>query len=84
MKNPNKFSNIDKLGGIMSRFITDSKIINGHLEIDNIPLPNNSEVKVFVISKMELSEMSFSKVQKLTDNIPGNLSDDINAERGER
>jgi hypothetical protein len=68
----------------MSRFIADSKIINGHLELDNIPLPNNAEVKVYVILKTELSNMSFKKVQELTKDIPGNLSDDIITERGER
>jgi hypothetical protein len=68
----------------MSSFVVNSKIINGHLEIDNIPLPNDSEVKVYVISKMELSKMSFKKVQELTKDIQGNLSDDIIAERGER
>jgi hypothetical protein len=43
----------------MSQFVAETSIINGHLELNNIPFANNVHVKVIVIPKVDLSQMSF-------------------------
>ncbi len=68
----------------MSQYAVDTHIKNGHLELDNIPFPDDVEVSVLVIPKVKLSAMSFNKVRQLTKSIKGNLSDDVETERSER
>lgn len=65
----------------MNRFVTDTRIIKGHLELSNIPFSGDLDVKVIVIPKVKLERMSFEKVQQLTKSIKGNLSDDVIGER---
>ncbi len=65
----------------MNQFITDTRIIKGHLELSNIPFSSDLDVKVIVIPKVKLERMSFEKVQQLTKSIKGNLSDDVIGER---
>ena len=65
----------------MSQIVLDSRITNGLLNLKNIPLDDNTEVKVIVIPKINLSKMSFENSQKITGKIKGNLSDDVIAER---
>ncbi|MCH8128169.1 hypothetical protein IIC38_19810 [candidate division KSB1 bacterium] len=65
----------------MSQIVLDSRITNGLLNLKNIPLDDNTEVKVIVIPKINLSKMSFENSQKITGRIKGNLSDDVIAER---
>ena len=65
----------------MNQFVADTRIIKGHLELNDIPFSDNMEVKVIVIPKIKLEKMSFLKVQKLTKGIKGNLADDIIDER---
>lgn len=67
----------------MSQYIIDTRIENGHLELNNIPL-DNSDVRLYIVQKTDLSKMSFNNIRSLTDKIKGNLSDDINKERDER
>ena len=68
----------------MSQIIVDTRVTKGNLKLPNIPLEDNTEVKVIVIPKAKLSKMSFKKTRKLTKSIKGNLSDDILSERNER
>lgn len=68
----------------MSQFVAETLITNGHLELNNIPFANNMHVKVIIIPKVELSQMSFPHIWKTTQLIQGNLADDIARERGER
>ena len=65
----------------MSQIVLDSRITNGLLNLKNIPLDDNTEVKVIVIPNINLSKMSFENSQKITGRIKGNLSDDVIAER---
>lgn len=65
----------------MSQIIIDSRISKGHLRLQNIPLADDTEVKVIVIPKANLSKLSFKRSQNLTKSIRGNLSDDIISER---
>ena len=65
----------------MSQIVLDSRITNGLLNLKNIPLDDNTEVKVIVIPKINLSKMSFENSQKITGRIKRNLSDDVIAER---
>lgn len=67
----------------MNQYTTDTKIKNGHLEIDNIPLPNNSPVKVIIIPMTNLKKLqkSLLKARDLTKSIKGNISNDISLER---
>lgn len=68
----------------MTQYSKDTHVLKGHIEINDIPLPDNMEVKVFVVPKVNLSKFSFDKVRKLTKSIKENLSDDIEMERNER
>jgi hypothetical protein len=68
----------------MSQIIVDTRVIKGNLKVPNIPLKDNTEVKVIVIPKADLLKMSFKKTRQLTKSIKGNLSDDIFSERSER
>ncbi|HEX3036778.1 MAG TPA: hypothetical protein VHT73_16945, partial [Thermodesulfobacteriota bacterium] len=65
----------------MSKIIIDTRIVNGQLKLQGIPLEDNTEVKVVVIPKVNLSKMSFQDSQLLTKTIKGNLSDDVVSER---
>lgn len=68
----------------MSQFVTETSITNGHLELNNIPFANNMHVKVIVIPKAELSQMSFPQIWEATQSIQGNLAADVTQERDER
>lgn len=68
----------------MSQFVAETSIMNGRLELHNIPFDNNMHVKVIVIPKAELSQMSFSQAWEHTQAIRGNLAHDVNGERDER
>ena len=68
----------------MNQFVTETSIINGHLELNNIPFANDIHVKVIVIPKVELSKMSFPNIWELTKSFQGKLSDDVIKERDER
>lgn len=65
----------------MSQFVVETRISKGYITLQNIPLEDNTEVKVIVIPKANLSKMSFRRSQSLTRTITGNLSDDVIAER---
>ncbi len=66
------------------QYTVDTQINEGHLELNNLPFENGSDVKVVLIPKASLAKMSFNKAQKLTKSIKGNLSDDIVSERAEK
>ena len=68
----------------MSQFVAETSVTNGHLELNNIPFANNMHVKVIVIPKAELSQMSFFQAWEHTQAIKGNLANDISSERDER
>ena len=68
----------------MSQFVTETYIRNGHLELNNIPFSGNIEVKVIVIPKVDLNQMSFPEIWKVTQKLKGKLSDDVTKERDER
>ncbi|MFQ5639968.1 MAG: hypothetical protein ACE5IR_18465 [bacterium] len=68
----------------MSQIIVNTRVTNGYLKLQNIPLEDDTEVKVIVIPKANLSKMSFQKAERLTKSIEGNISDDIISERSER
>ncbi len=65
----------------MSQYSAECQIRNGRLELENLPFPNNAEVRIFVFSKVDLSQMSFHRLRLLTKSLKGNLSDDIDKER---
>ena len=65
----------------MAQFVVETSIKHGQLALDKIPFKDNTKVKVVLIPKVELSQMSFEKAQELTRTIKGNLSNDISKER---
>ncbi|MCI5131159.1 MAG: hypothetical protein D3904_06455 [Candidatus Electrothrix sp. EH2] len=71
-------------GAVMSRFVTEASVVNGRLELNNVPFSEKMQVKVVVIPKVDLSKMSFPDIWKTTRGIQGNLADDVAGERGER
>lgn len=68
----------------MSQFVAETAIMNGHLELHNLPFADNMAVKVIVIPKVDLSQMSFPRIWETTSAIQGNLADDVVHERDER
>lgn len=68
----------------MSQFIVETRVKSGHIEVDNIPFSDETDVRIIVIPKVDLTKMSFPKIRNLTKSIKGNISDDIEAERNER
>ena len=68
----------------MSQYIIDAVVKKGHIEIDNLPFPDLSKIKVMLFPEADLKRMSFFKAWEITKNIKGNLSEEIDLERGER
>ncbi|MDM8556028.1 hypothetical protein QUF75_14985 [Desulfococcaceae bacterium HSG7] len=68
----------------MNPYTVDGFVKNGHLEINNIPLPDNSHVHIIVVPKVNLAKASFKKIKALTKTLQGKLSDDIAEERDSR
>ena len=68
----------------MSQFVTETLITKGHLELNNIPFTDNVSVKVIIIPKVNLSNMSFPKIWETAKSIQGKLSTDVTLERDER
>lgn len=72
-------------GGIyMSQYVVDASVINGYLELKNMPFEDNMQVKVVVIPKADLSRMSFPNIWKKSEHVRQNVSQDISRERDER
>ena len=67
----------------MSQLVIDGKVQKGHIKLDNIPLPDNAEVMIYIIPKLKLENLDLEKVLEMTRTIHGNLSDDIVRDRGE-
>jgi len=65
----------------MYKVTRDAHIKNGHLELNELPFSDDAAVKVIIIPKVDLEKMSFERIQRLTQSISGNLSDDIIHER---
>jgi hypothetical protein len=68
----------------MSQFVTETSITDGHLELNDILFANNVPVKVIIIPKANLSNMSFPEIWETTKPIQGKLSADVAQERDER
>ena len=70
----------------MSQYTSEAKIKNGHMELNKIPLPNNSEVKVIIITKTNFKKLQkdLLKARDLTKSIKGNISKEISLERQNR
>lgn len=67
----------------MSHVMVDTRVTNGYLRLQDIPLEDDTEVKVIVIPKANLAKMSFQKAQQLAKSIKGNISHDMISERSE-
>ncbi len=65
----------------MSQLTIETRVKHGQLLINNIPFADETDVKVIVIPKVNVKQMSFAQIQALTKPIKGNLSDDIIQER---
>jgi hypothetical protein len=65
----------------MSQFVIETRVKKGHLVLKDIPFSDDTELKVILIPKFDVSKASFQKARKLSKRIQGNLSDDIIDER---
>ena len=61
----------------MSQLTIETRIKHGQLLINDVPFADETDVKVIVIPKVNVKQMSFAQIQALTKPIKGNLSDDI-------
>ncbi|PIE28805.1 hypothetical protein CSA57_12295 [candidate division KSB3 bacterium] len=68
----------------MNQFVAETSVSHGRLELNNIPFANNMPVKVIVIPKADLSQMSFPRAWEKTRTIQGRLAHDVSGERDER
>lgn len=68
----------------MNQFVAETSIKNGHIELYDIPFEDNMHVKVILIPKVELSQMSFPQIWDTTQDVKGNLADDVVCERDEK
>jgi len=68
----------------MRQYVADSHIRNGRLELENVPFSDDVEIRIFVVPKVRLAEMSFTRIRELSKSVKGKLSDDIDRERDER
>ncbi|MEO8211471.1 MAG: hypothetical protein ABI840_13005 [bacterium] len=70
----------------MSQYTSEAKIKNGHMVLNKIPLPNNSEVKVIIITKTNFKKLQkdLLKAKDLTKSIKGSISKEISLERQNR
>ncbi len=64
----------------MNQLEIDAKIIGGELTLKNLPV-DNADVKVVIMPKVKLEQMSFPKVRELLRDVKGSLADDIIEER---
>lgn len=68
----------------MAQYTAETMIKDGGITLRKIPLKENTRVKVVLIPKADLSNMSFVTARKLTKKIKGKLSEDIISERDKR
>jgi len=65
----------------MSQYITETKIKKGSINLSDIPIKNNTDVKVIIIPKVEIEKLSTDEAIYLSKDIKGNMSDDIIRDR---
>lgn len=66
---------------MMHQISFDARVHHGQVKLMDMPFADETEVKVIVIPKVDLGNMSFPKIRGLTKSIPGGLSEDVTAER---
>ena len=65
----------------MNKFVTDTQVKKGNIAVSGVPFKDDQDVRVIIIPRADLSQMSYKKVQELTQSISGNLSEDVRSER---
>lgn len=67
----------------MAQITINTHIKQGKLQLDNLPFPDNTKVKVVMIPNLdiELEKKWFAQIQALTQSDHGNWSEDIIQER---
>ncbi len=65
----------------MTQYITETKVEKGTINLSDIPIKNNTDVKVIIIPKVELDKLLSDKAIYLSKDIKGNLSDEIIRDR---
>jgi len=68
----------------MRQFIVEAHVKKGHLQLHDVPFPDETELKVIVVPKVNLAKMSFAAMRKLTKPIRARLSEDVRTERDQR
>lgn len=61
----------------MKQYTVETKIKEGNIEISNIPIADNTDVKVIIIPKIDMEKLNAEKISNLVKSIKGNMSDDI-------
>lgn len=61
----------------MSQYTTETRIKEGNLKLSNIPIANDTDVKVIIIPKIDLEKLNLNKVSNLLKSITGNLAEDV-------
>ncbi len=74
----------EKRSDTVRQFVIETRVKEGHVELNNIPFSDETEVKVIVIPKVNLAKMSFPEIRELTKSIKGNLAGDIDVERNQK
>lgn len=61
----------------MSQYTIETRIKQGNLKLSNIPIANNTDVKVIIIPKIDLKKLNLDKVSDLLKSVSGNLAEDV-------
>lgn len=69
---------------MQENIIIETSINQGKLTLYDLPLKNDTQVKVIIIPKTNLQRLSFQQTRTLLQDVSGNLSDDIRKERGQQ
>ena len=65
----------------MSQYVTDTRVKKGQLAISGVPFEDDQDVRVIVIPRADLQKMAYRHAQELTQSIPGEVADDVVADR---
>lgn len=65
----------------MENLIIETRIHQGGVMLRNLPLKEDTPIKVVIIPRTDLRRLSFRQTRVLLQDIRGNLSDDVAEER---
>jgi len=78
------FTQREKEVYMSEHLVIETRICKGGILLQNLPLKEDTPVKVVIIPRTNLRRLSFRQTRALLQEIPGNLSEDVAEERAGR